>query len=425
MNPSLHPTDPQPRENPGEAELRWLRRYGWLFPLGGFPVGLLIGAELWRVILLDRAFAPHQLADWLNPKGVAIGLALAALPLLWRFGIGLEQRFPSKLRRWPVAPLLALAGLLLGEGLFRTGLAQSIFWQSVRARAGNQHLARELSLLRMEAAALGSHPRPGLVVLGSSQLVYGIDVPELAAQTGQPVYRRAVAGLFPTELVASQGWSDFHPDNRLVLMLSGFDLGARRDLNPDAIRPLATPPGMRNLIAAADGRFLLRHWRSLVDLCVAARCDLWRSRDYARFLLEHPFAAAVIMAGPGDDEALAEQKKAYGQLGDNRQMVAWCQRALARFFAEMSRNCREIVVFEGRVSPAYPSADLEALSRETRDFLLRQQQEGFIRYVPIEEQAVDLPEALWRDKTHVTAIGREKLTALFGRVLSEAPPPGK
>ncbi len=333
-----------------------------------------------------------------------------------------REPLPAAERRWPVAPLLALLVVLLAEVLFRAEPVQSIFWQSVRARSGTQHLAREISRLRMEMANRAPHPRPGLVILGSSQLVYGIDIPELAAQTGLPVYRRTVEGLFPAELVASQAGSDFHPDNRLVLMLSGFDLGARRDLNPDAIRPLATVPGMRNLIAAADAPFLRRHWRSMVDLLVAARCDLWRSRDYARFLLEHPFAAAVSAPQPADAATLAEQRKAYRLLGGNPQMVAFSQRALERFFAEMSGKCREIVVFEGRVSPAYRSANLEALSKETKDFLLRQQHLGLIRYVPIEEQALDLPEHLWRDNTHVTAIGREQLTAMFARVLSSPPP---
>ena len=415
MNPTPPISAPGTPDDLSSAEIRWLRKYGWLLSLAGILAGLWIGAELWRAVLLDPNAAP---ADWLTPYGVALGLVLGALPLLWRLGIAWQRRSPSRLRRGPVAPLLAVAAVLLAEGLFRAPLSQTVFWQAVRVRAGHQrHLTREISLLRLDAANMDPHPRPGLVVVGSSQLVYGIDYPELAAQTGLPTYRRAVAGLFPTELVASQAWSDFHPDNRLVLMLSGFDMGARRDLVPDAIRPLATPSGMHNLIAAAEVRTRLRLWRSLVDLSLASVCDLWRSRDYARFLLEHPFQVSARPSA-ADAATLANQKDAYRQLGANPRMVDWCQRALERFFAEMSGRCREIVVFEGRIRPTYSAIQIEGLSRSTRDFLFDQQRKGFIRFVPLEEQALDLPEARWRDHTHVDAAGRRMYTEMFARVLA-------
>lgn len=423
MEPNSSPkTPPEFQNDPGLAERRWLRRRGWILALLGIPAGFLIGAEFWRFVLLDPAVAPRELADWLTPKGAAIGLGLASIPLLWRLGLWLEQRIPSRWRQWPMAPLLALLVVLCAEGSFRVPLCQTVFWQAVRVRAGAKgHLTREVSLLRLDAANLGSAPLPGIVLLGSSQLVYGIDVPALAAQTGRPVHRRAVAGLFPTEIVASQGWSDFHPDNRLAMMLSGFDLGARRDLVPDAIRPLATPAGMRDLMAAAEFPFRIRHWRSLVDLNFAAVCDLWRSRDHARFLLEHPFQVAEPTVASADQEALVAQKAAYQHLGSSREMVALCRRALEIFFEEMSGRCLEIVVFEGRVNPTYPSEDLETLHAETRAFLLRQQQKGFIRFVPIEEQALDLPVSLWRDMTHVNAEGRRKYTEMFARILAEPP----
>ena len=207
------------------------------------------------------------------------------------------------------------------------------------------------------------------------------------------------------------------------MMLSGFDLGARRDLVPDAIRPLATPTGMRNLMAAAELPFRIRHWRSLVDLNLAAVCDLWRSRDHARFLLEHPFLAAETAAAAANETATAEQKEAYVRLGANPEMVALCQQSLARFFADMSGRCRQIVVLEGQVNPAYPGRELAELSHDMREFLARQEQQGTVRFVPRAEQALDLPEDLWRDMTHVGQEGRQRLTEAFARALAAPPPP--
>ena len=412
------PRPAEPSSQPLQtAERRWLRRGGWLFPLAGIPLGLWIGRKTWQAVLL----VPTLATAGFDAKGVAIGLALAALPLAWLAGLWLERRWP-RTRRWPIAPVLAALALLFAETALRTGLGQSLFWQAVLARSGQQHLAREISLFRLEAADPAAAGRPGIVLAGSSQLVYGIDVERLAAQTGQPVHRRAAAGMFPTELVASQGWFDFHPDNRLALMLSGFDLGARHDLFPEAIRPLATVSGLRNLLGAARARFLLRRWRALVDLGSAAVCELWRSRDYARFLLEHPFRAAETAAA-ANETATAEQKEAYVRLGANPEMVALCQQSLARFFADMSGRCRQIVVFEGRVNPAYPGGEIAELSRDMREFLARQERQGTVRFVPRAEQALDLPEDLWRDMTHVGPEGRQRLTEAFARALAAPPPP--
>ena len=124
---------------------------------------------------------------------------------------------------------------------------------------------------------------------------------------------------------------------------------------------------------------------------------------------------------PADHEALAAQKAAYQRLDSSREMVALCRRALGNIFEEMSGHCSEIVVFEGRVNSTHPSEDFEPLQAETREFLLRQQQQGFIRFVPIEEQALNLQESLWRDVTHVNAEERRKYTEMFARILAEPP----
>ena len=44
---------------------------------------------------------------------------------------------------------------------------------------------------------------------------------------------------------------------------------------------------------------------------------------------------------------------------------------------------------------------------------------GWLSQAP---RRVDLPEALWRDMTHVGPEGRQRLTEAFGHALAETPP---
>ena len=419
MLTSTKPLESLPREGD------WIKRHSPWLSLLAVGLGIALGRLSWPIILLDIADLPSRGVDWFTAKSLGLGLVLGLLPWMWRVGIWLEHDWDWNLRRWPAAPLLGVLGVLGIELALRSFTGQTIFWQAVRSRAGNQHQAREVSLFREDAAVCrhADTPAPGIVLLGSSQIVFGVDTADLARQTGQPVYRRAMAGLFISELVASQEFSDFHPDNHLVLMLSAFDFGARDNLDANAIRPQATPTGIQHLLAAADWPFRLRYWRTFTDLSLAAKCDLWRSRDYARFLLEHAFSPAHIPSSLVHQETLTKQKNAYGHLGSNPAMVQLCYRALARFLADMASKCRQITVLEGRVNPTYPSPEFAPLAAEVRQFLAQQQQLGHIRFIPLEEQEVDLPVSVWRDMTHVNAIGRKRLTRLFAHCLAAASEP--
>ena len=415
---------PDTTTNFNHAEQRWLHRFGWLLGLLGLITGMCAGASLWSAAWLDPRWLPKGWTNWVTRPGLILGAGLALVPLFWRMGLMLESRRANATRRWPVAPFLAVLAVCAAEVAFRLYPSQSLFWQAVRARSGQQHMAREISLLREDAAAKahqGQRLTPGIVLLGSSQMVYGIDPASLAEQTGRPVYRRAVAGLFLSELVASQDLADFHPGNRLVMMLSGFDLGARDDLYGDAMRPVATPGGMAHLLAAAPPNLLLLRWRTWIDMEFAAGCDLWRSRDYLRFLLQNPFAAYSASPAVIRTEDLQMQKSAYESLGRNPRMVRLCREALRRFLKAMSGRCRQIVVFEGQVNPAYPASTYPALSADMHRFLLEQQALGYIRYVPVAEQQIDLPAEAWRDMTHLNDAGRSLYTAMFARILREPP----
>ena len=103
-------------------------------------------------------------------------------------------------------------------------------------------------------------------------------------------------------------------------------------------------------------------------------------------------------------------------------MVALCLDSLERFFSDLSPLFREIVVFEGQVNPAYPSPSLPALSAAMRSFLADLHNRGVVRFVPLEQQGLDLPPSAWKDMTHVGPEGRRLYTQAFARFLSLNPP---
>ncbi|MDD4342514.1 MAG: hypothetical protein PHO14_09845, partial [Kiritimatiellae bacterium] len=58
--------------------------------------------------------------QWFTAKGVGLGFALGLLPWIWRGGIRMERERGWSLRRWPIAPLLAVLGVLAIELALRS-----------------------------------------------------------------------------------------------------------------------------------------------------------------------------------------------------------------------------------------------------------------------------------------------------------------
>jgi hypothetical protein len=316
---------------------------------------------------------------------------------------------------------LASVILVAAVELFaRSYFHQSGLWQAVRARSGTDYFAREVSLFRLEDAARRAREPvpPGVVVAGSSQMLHALDAGAISEALGLPVYRRAVAGMFPMELCAARRFMDFQPDNVLLLMLSGFDLGGRDDVYTDAIRPITTGPGIRDFFSVSPWPIIVPRWRSYLDLWLAAGVEAWRSRDYARLVVQHPFSAkrAEDILGEAPVE---QQRAAFVQLGRDPDMVALSKASLERFLTQMAPRVRRIVVVEGRVNPAYPDAGFDPLSAAMKNFLVGQSRLGVIDYWPVERQAMELSPDDWLDMAHVNEHGRAKYTTLFTRVLQE------
>lgn len=399
-------------------EKLWLLKYGMLFPLLGIPAGFIVEGALWAAITLDANYMPTTFSGWITWKGFVFGAVFSMVPLVWMISIWLERKCGEVLRRYAVVPMLVVAAFLLFEFVFRQHMIQDMLWQSVRARSGSDYFAREVSLLRLDESYRRTLPEsaPGVVVSGSSQMLHALDVEQLGKLSGLPVYRRATAGMFPAEMSAASGLMDFNPSNMLLLMISGFDLGGRDDLYTDAIRPLATPAGVRGLWNAATFRFALGYWRSFADLNAAALCDTWRSRDYIRMIFNHPFQPVGSDVAT-DDEATREQRAAYVRLGQNQEMLEFSQAALREFLTRMSTRFKQIVVIEGQVNPEYPGREMRELSAAGRSLMIELMELDIIKFIPLADQHEVFGDEDWLDMAHVNESGRQKYTRIFARAL--------
>lgn len=404
-----------------DLEQKFLRRFGWLFPVTGLLLGCLLDGGLWSAVTLDRSLLPVSWSGWITVKGLLFGVATGVIPLIWWWGTRIERKWGFWLRRLCIAPVGVLLLFLIAELGLRSPYGQTLLWQAVRVRAGESYFARELALFRLYDAEVRRSPpeRAGLVIAGNSQMLHALDATALSERIERPVHRRAVAGMFPLELAASWGFLSFDPRNELLLMFSGFDLGARDRIYDDAVRPLATPEGAGLLFKAADPPFVLKYWRFFADLCLAACIEGWRSRDYLRWVLQHPLGFRSVDSSKGRREQEA-QLAGYLALGSNRELVLYSRRLMELVFERAGKALRRVIVIEGQLNPAYSDKGAAELHALARSIAVDAERKGWIHYVPIDVQQPRLEPEDWLDMAHVNASGREKYTALFARSLAVA-----
>lgn len=401
-------------------ERGFLRKAGWwLLPALGAVAGVLWGTHGWHAVALDPQLAAPlgRGVPW-GPAGAG-AVAGFAVYLLWNAGLA-AQRARGVGRLTFTLPLaLACALVPLAEFALRQPQAQNPFWLSVRARLRPgyaDYFIRELTYWRLDVLGPSAKAPNALVVAGSSQVLHGFDFGRLSELTGRPVKRRALAGMDPVKLCGAQDWLQARAGDTLVLYISEFDLsgGDRLDLN--WMRPLSSPSGVRDVIAAMPRDALLSQWRQAADLAWSSLAELWRIRDYASHLLFHPFGP--IGSGETDAKsALREQERVYAE-GTARESINTSRlRALENMVRRLRARGVEVVIFEGQVNPAMRNPNGERLRLQTREALVAMAPDVGFTYVPASEQRVSIGADDWLDGTHMNAEGRRKFTEYAASVL--------
>jgi hypothetical protein len=407
-------------------ERRFLKRFAWLFPLLGIPLGCLLAGGLWAWIADDPSLRPESWTGYIATKGIALGLCISLYPVVWWMGLKLEAKVWGIWRLWPVIPALAVCVVVAAEWGLRQTVAQELFWQAVRVRAGDNYFTREVALLRMDhaRAAAQNSLRPGIVVCGSSQILHALDIPLLQELTGRPVYRRSTAGMFVMEALAARGWLEYPGDHVFLTMRSGFDLYARDRLDPRSIKPVATLSGIRDLYGEMEWSLRVREWRAWVDLWASVACDLWRSREYVRLLWQQPLPRVTAPRPVGG----VEQVKPNGDIiekdinvpreapgSETGRYLPFKSRVTHRTLQRLIDHYSTTIIIEGQVNPDFLTPGLMRLNETYRSIMATHQGNERIWWVPVEEQPIHIEAEHWLDNTHVTAEGR----AIYTRYIAE------
>lgn len=390
------------------AVFRWTI---WLAPLLALVI-LFSRRHLWRWILMDATAGrgvSGLLLQWTT------GLALVVLYLVfWWMGIIAHKRCGLHRFRIPWALLASLALFTLADIVVRHPRIQNMVWSAVRVRAGNNFFVRELSLLRLDVAALKEvRPRPnGLVVCGSSQILHAIDTVQLEKEMEQqrPVYRRAMAGFFPLEMCSAIDFLRVSGPQTYCFLLSGFDIGVRVSLFADAMRPLMTRHGFCNLCNVLPGTIKWTEWRSLVDLHCASELELWRMRDYVRRVAWALTGPWLLGSDPGQQALLQQQENALAHLGDENMFLETSVCALNVLFEQLIQEGNRVVVFEGRINPARSTPALASLNARARSLFKRWEENHQFTFIPVEDQAFQMGDDEWLDYTHFNVDARDRYT---------------
>jgi len=393
-----------------DLEASFLRKGWWLFPLLGAWASLGLGDPFWQWVAGASPFS----AGW---QGLSIlrsgGLTLAglAVPAIWWVGLRMRRR-----------PLLIALGvglaILLVECGMRSSTVQGPLWLASRARLeSGQSYMREVCYIRLEEASGRTGETPAIVLMGSSQVLHGMDqkrLGELLSPT--PVIRRAMFGMSPLKALSMLAYVPLQPQDICIQYLSEFDFTNQNEFPYAWFRPYASWETLPDVLSCIPGPVQLRQWQGDVDYTVAATFECWRDRDFLRqiafnFLCAKKGESAAV---PPADPAAAVSK-ARGALVFSPSE----EKAFTRFAQRLVASDVTLWVIEGDVNPAiYTDTRLEAKQ------LIRARMEeestttGF-QYLSLQEQDLSLGSEHWLDMTHLNPSGRELLTRRIAQELME------
>lgn len=382
-----------------------MRKAWWLFPVAGVLASLAVGGPFWEWV--EGQPISIRWAELFSLRAGLWALAFAAIPAVWRIGWWFR---PSR----PVVLAAVLCVVCGAEGVLRSPLAQTPLWLAARARLDSkQPFMREVCYVRLEEAADREDRSPAVMLVGSSQMLHGVDDAQLRELLSpMPVIRRAMFGMTPLKALAMGTYIPFEPGDVCVQYLSEFDFTNQEEFPFAWFRPYASWRTLPSVMSCIPKAVWLRQWRQVADYAAAATTEWWRTRDFLRHVGFHFLPAGADSApDPAIQDPLVAAEQARGVLRFSE--AEW--RAFQKFARGLKEREVGLLVFEGDVNPVIYSAERLRHKEKTRRILTTFLEGGYGRYVSKADQALAFDAGHWRDMSHLNREGCERLTRRIAR----------
>lgn len=401
-----------------DFERELLRKGWWLFPVLGALASLAIGGPFWEWVEGNSPFPLHW-ERLFSLRAAGLALAFLAVPGVWRLAL-----------RWKVPRGLALfAALLLAWGLdagLQTRFVQIPFWLAARPRLDStQYFMREVCYVRLEETTGRADSSPAVIVMGSSQVLHGVDEQLLRELLRpRPVIRRAMFGMTPLNALAFLAYVSLRPGDTCLMYRSEFDFTNQTDYPFAWFRPYGSWRTLPEVWACISPAVRWNHWRELVDTAMAATLESWRMRDFSREIAFHFWGRT-----PDDRRQEASREPAAAADGakpEHTDALVFSpaqQRAFVRTVELLDEAGVQLVLFEGDVHPALYSENRFQAREKVRQWMQELAQSHAFSYLPLAEQGLDLGPEHWLDTSHLNDAGSERLTRRMARELQAADPP--
>ena len=388
-----------------EVELSFLRKGWWLFPLLGLVSALVMGGPFWQWVAGTNPF-PLQTRQIFSLRAGLLVLAFLAIPIIWRWGLNAKRLRHLGI---PVGLLLVLSV----EFLLRTPSAQGPLWLAAQSRLdAGQWYMREVGYVRLEEAAGRRHRDSAVVLMGSSQMLHGVDDRLLRELLDpKPVIRRSMHGMTPLKALSILAYVPFRADDICVQYLSELDFTNQDEFPFDWFRPYASWKTLPAVMRCVSPSVWAWRWRQVVDYALAASFECWRARDFLRQIVFNYWNNSGLLAekSPSSDGEPAVPTVLRHSMAENK--------AFQMFARKLEEQQVKLMVFEGDVNPALYSPERLRAKEEVRKELASFSGMQGYRYVSREEQNLSLGAAHWLDMNHLNPSGREMLTRRIAQEL--------
>ena len=392
-----------------EVEQAFLKKGWWLFPVLGLWMGVAKGGPFWKWVEGEIPF-PIPWSHLLSVHAVGLAILFSLVPIAWRLGMRI------RCARGRVF-LLALTLVMGMDVALQSSFFQAPLWLAARVRLDrDQHFMREVCYVRLEEAAGRQADSPAVLLMGSSQVLCGVDEQLLRRLIfPKPVIRRAMFGMTPLKALSMLSYVPLREEDLCVQYLSELDFTNQDEFPYAWFRPYASWSTLPTVMNCVDPVVRLRQWRHGMDYAMAASFEWFRDRDFLRQIAFHFWGREAVSE---DQAPSVSPVPLVIQAPHQIVFSSGEQRAFERFLQYLSERKVDLLVFEGDVNPVLHSPERLLARIQTRESLLASLSKRGFHYVSLEEQGLTMGAEYWNDMTHLNEEGREQLTQRIAQEVS-------